>query len=124
MPSSQSLEGDLAVQRGALDVDDRQRRSSQPGSHQARPAQQHQDRRHQRHPHEERVHEHADGQPERDRLDGADPPGMKATKTLIMISAAAVTTRRRGLEAAVHGLPRRPRCATYSSRIAETRNIS
>jgi hypothetical protein len=53
----------------------------------------------------------------------AVPAGMNATKTLTMISAAAVTTRDDALK------PRNTACRaspewTKSSRIAETRNIS
>ena len=83
----------LPVQRGALDVDRGQRRSSHRGSHHAQRPSSTSTAGHERHPDDVRVDEDADREAERDRLDGGEPPGMNATKTLVMISAAAVTTR-------------------------------
>ena len=53
----------------------------------------------------------------------AVPLGMKATKTLTMMSAAAVTTRAEAWNPRVTASCGSPEC-TKSSRIAETRNIS
>ncbi len=52
-----------------------------------------------------------------------EPPGMNARKTDVMIAAAAVTTTEDALKPlmiAPFGSP----VTTYSSRMAETRNIS
>ena len=67
------LVGDLAMHRSPLDVHGRDRAVEPPRQPPGPAAQQHQHGGDERHPHQERVHEHADGEPERDRLDGVGP---------------------------------------------------